>query len=35
VEDTDQTIRSHPYEAIVISFGVGLVAGALIGALRR
>jgi ElaB/YqjD/DUF883 family membrane-anchored ribosome-binding protein len=30
VGKADQTIRAHPYEAIVIAFGVGILLGALL-----
>jgi ElaB/YqjD/DUF883 family membrane-anchored ribosome-binding protein len=31
---TDQTIRDHPYEAIAVAFGVGLLLGMISGRRR-
>ena len=31
---TDKTIREHPYQAIGIAFGVGVLVGGLAGRLR-
>lgn len=31
---TDKTIREHPYQAIGIAFGVGVLVGVLAGRLR-
>lgn len=30
-KQTDETIRSHPYESLAIALGVGVLLGALIG----
>jgi len=31
---TDRTVREHPYEAIGVAFGVGLLIGVLVGRRR-
>lgn len=31
---TDQTIRDHPYEALAVAFGVGLLIGMITGRRR-
>jgi len=32
---TDQTIREHPYQALALALGLGLVTGLLLGRSRR
>lgn len=32
---TDKTIREHPYEAVGVAFGIGLLVGVLVSRSRR
>ena len=31
LQETDQTVRSHPWEAVGVAFGIGVVVGILLG----
>lgn len=31
LRETDQTVRSHPWEAVGVAFGIGVVVGILLG----
>lgn len=35
VESTEETIRSHPYQTIALTFGAGVILGALLRGSRR
>jgi ElaB/YqjD/DUF883 family membrane-anchored ribosome-binding protein len=31
IKETDQTVRAHPWEAVGVAFGIGVVVGILLG----